>query len=82
MLRLTDPEEPPTEEFDPNYTDNLGDDLPGATPTHYRSYYALQIIRIASALLLCHNITDRLHGSLLLFEPLTLLQPYTCSPCC
>jgi hypothetical protein len=28
----------------------------------------LQILRIASALLLCHNITDRLHGSLLLFE--------------
>jgi hypothetical protein len=32
MLRLTDPEEPPTQEFDPDYTDNLGDDLPGATP--------------------------------------------------
>jgi hypothetical protein len=32
MLRLIDPEEPPTEEFDPDYTDDLGDDLPGATP--------------------------------------------------
>jgi hypothetical protein len=32
MLRLTDPEEPPTEEFDPDYTDDLGDDLLGATP--------------------------------------------------
>jgi hypothetical protein len=31
MLRLADPEEPPTEEFDPDYTDDLGDDLPGAT---------------------------------------------------
>jgi hypothetical protein len=27
-----DPEEPPTEEFDPGYTEDLGDDLPGATP--------------------------------------------------
>jgi hypothetical protein len=32
MLRLTDPEEPPTKELDPDYTDDLGDDLPGATP--------------------------------------------------
>jgi hypothetical protein len=32
MLRLADPEEPPTEELDPDYTDDLGDDLPGATP--------------------------------------------------
>jgi hypothetical protein len=32
MLCLTDLEEPPTEEFDPDYTDNLGEDLPGATP--------------------------------------------------
>jgi hypothetical protein len=32
MSRFTDPEEPPTEEFDPDYTDDLGDDLPGATP--------------------------------------------------
>jgi hypothetical protein len=32
MFRLTDPKEPPTEEFDPDYTDDLGDDLPGATP--------------------------------------------------
>jgi hypothetical protein len=32
MLRLTDPEEPPTEEFDLDYTDDLGDDLPGAMP--------------------------------------------------
>jgi hypothetical protein len=62
MLRLTDPEEPPTKEFDPDYTDDLGDDLLGATPIR-RSYYALQILRIASALLSCSNITDRLHGS-------------------
>jgi hypothetical protein len=32
MLCLTDPEEPPTEELDPDYTDDLGDDLSGATP--------------------------------------------------
>jgi hypothetical protein len=32
MSRFIDPEEPPTEEFDPDYTDDLGDDLPGATP--------------------------------------------------
>jgi hypothetical protein len=29
---LADPEEPLTEELDPDYTDDLGDDLPGATP--------------------------------------------------
>jgi hypothetical protein len=32
MLRLIDPEEPQIEAFDPDYTDDLGDDLPGATP--------------------------------------------------
>jgi hypothetical protein len=32
MSRFTDPEEPPIEEFDPDYTDDLGDDLSGATP--------------------------------------------------
>jgi hypothetical protein len=32
MLRLTDPEEPPTEEFDPDYNDDLGDDMLGVTP--------------------------------------------------
>jgi hypothetical protein len=32
MLRLVGPEEPLTEEFDPDYTDDLGDDLPGAMP--------------------------------------------------
>jgi hypothetical protein len=32
MLRLTDPEEPQTEEFDPDYTKDLGDDLLGAMP--------------------------------------------------
>jgi hypothetical protein len=31
MSRLTEPEEPPTEEYDPNYTEDLRDDLPGAT---------------------------------------------------
>jgi hypothetical protein len=32
MSCFTDPEEPPTAEFDPDYTDDLGDDLLGATP--------------------------------------------------
>jgi hypothetical protein len=32
MLRLADPEEPLTKEFDPDYTNELGDDLPSATP--------------------------------------------------
>jgi hypothetical protein len=32
MLRLTDLEEPPTEEYDLDYTKDLGDDLLGATP--------------------------------------------------
>jgi hypothetical protein len=32
MSCFTDPEELPTEEFDPDYTDDLGDDLRGATP--------------------------------------------------
>jgi hypothetical protein len=32
MSRFTDLEEPLTEEFDPDYTDDLGDDLPGAMP--------------------------------------------------
>jgi hypothetical protein len=32
MSRFIDPEEPLTEEFDPNYTDDLGDDLPSAMP--------------------------------------------------
>jgi len=31
MSRLTDPEEPTTEEHDPDYTEELEDDLPGAT---------------------------------------------------
>jgi hypothetical protein len=79
MLRLADPEEPPTEELDPDYTDDLGDDLLGATPTH-RSYYALQMFRIASASFIT-AINDRLHGSHC-FEPFTLLQPYSFSPCC
>jgi hypothetical protein len=30
MSRLTDPEELPTEEYNPDYTEELGDDLPGA----------------------------------------------------
>jgi hypothetical protein len=33
MFHLTNLEEPPTEDFDPDYTEDLGDDLPGAT-TH------------------------------------------------
>jgi hypothetical protein len=33
MFCLTNLEEPPTEDFDPDYTEDLGDDLPGAT-TH------------------------------------------------
>jgi hypothetical protein len=32
MSCFTDPEEPPTKEFDPDYTDDLGDDLPGGMP--------------------------------------------------
>jgi hypothetical protein len=32
MSRFIDLEEPPTKEFDPDYTDDLGNDLPGATP--------------------------------------------------
>jgi hypothetical protein len=28
---LTNPEELPTEEYDPDYIEELGDDLPGAT---------------------------------------------------
>jgi hypothetical protein len=31
MSRLIDLEEPQTEEYDPDYTKELGDDLPGAT---------------------------------------------------
>jgi hypothetical protein len=31
MFRLTDPEELPTEDFDLDYNEDLGDDLPGAT---------------------------------------------------
>ena len=31
MSCLIDPEEPQTEELDPDYTEELGDDLPGAT---------------------------------------------------
>ena len=30
MSRLTDPEEPQTKEHDPYYTEELGDNLPGA----------------------------------------------------
>jgi hypothetical protein len=32
MSRFIDSKEPPTEEFNPEYTDDLGDDQPGATP--------------------------------------------------
>jgi hypothetical protein len=32
MSRFIDLEEPMTEEYDLDYTDDLGDDLPGATP--------------------------------------------------
>jgi hypothetical protein len=32
MLRLTEPEDLPTEEYDPDYSEDLGDDLPGVTP--------------------------------------------------
>jgi hypothetical protein len=32
MLRLTEPEDMPTEDFDPDYSEDLGDDLPSATP--------------------------------------------------
>jgi hypothetical protein len=36
MSRLTDPEESQNEEYDLDYTKELGDDLPGATPTKPR----------------------------------------------
>jgi hypothetical protein len=32
MFRLTDPEEPPTKDFNLDYTEDLGYDLPSATP--------------------------------------------------
>jgi hypothetical protein len=32
MLCLTKPEDLPTEEYDPDYNEYLGDDLPGAMP--------------------------------------------------
>jgi hypothetical protein len=79
MLCLADPEEPLSEEFYPDYTDDLGDDLPSAMPHPF-------ITRITHCkyleLLLCNNVADGIHGRLLLFEPFTLLQPYPCSPCC
>jgi hypothetical protein len=82
MLRLTDPEEPPTEELDPDYTDDLGDDMPGATPhpfidpiTHCKYLELLELYFQAILLLIgCMLVTT--------FEPFTLLQPYSYSPCC
>jgi hypothetical protein len=66
MLRLTDSEEPPTKEFDPYYTDELGDDLPGATPhplvdpiTHCKYlellvlYFYVRILRIGCMVVYC-----------------------------
>jgi hypothetical protein len=32
MLCLIETEDLPTEEYDPDYSEDLGDDLPGATP--------------------------------------------------
>ena len=32
MIRLTEPEDLPIEEYDPDYSEDLGDDLPGAMP--------------------------------------------------
>jgi hypothetical protein len=32
MLRLIEPEDLSTEEYDPDYSEDLGDDLLGATP--------------------------------------------------
>jgi hypothetical protein len=32
MLRLIEPEDLPTKEYDPDYSENLGDDLSGAMP--------------------------------------------------
>ena len=43
MLRLTEPEDLPTEEYDPDYNEDLGDDLPGATP-HPISYVLLRML--------------------------------------
>jgi hypothetical protein len=31
MLRLIEPEDLPTKEYNPDYNEDLGDDLPGAT---------------------------------------------------
>jgi hypothetical protein len=39
MLGLTEPEDLLTEEYDPDYNEDLGDDLPSAMPTQsHRSY--------------------------------------------
>ena len=57
ISRLTDPEEPTTEEYDPDYTEEPEDDLPGAT-SHATSLnpisHAMNVE--ASALLLCNNL--------------------------
>jgi hypothetical protein len=55
MLRLINPEEPPTEELNPDYTDDLGNDLPGATPHPFIDPIHIANTRIASALLFCNN---------------------------
>jgi hypothetical protein len=31
---LTDPEDPKTEEYDPDYTEELGDDFPAGATSH------------------------------------------------
>jgi hypothetical protein len=51
MLRLTEPEDLPTEEYDHNYSEDLGDDLLGVTPPpNLIDPITHAIIRIASAL--------------------------------
>jgi hypothetical protein len=45
MLRLTEPEDLPTEEYDPDYSEDLGDDLPGAMP-HPISYILLHMLKL------------------------------------
>jgi hypothetical protein len=83
VSHFIDPEEPPTEEFDPDYTDDLGDDQPGATPhpfidpiTHCK-YLELLVLYFYTIILLIGCMVVYC-----LLKPLTLLQPYTCSPCC
>jgi hypothetical protein len=74
MLRLTDPEEPPTEEFDPDYTDDLGDDLPDATP--HRFVYPITHCKYLEFLVLYFYAIILLIGCMVVYCFLSHL------PCC